>query len=104
MTAYTLDPLTDRRWLDLLRRHPLASVFHSSEWLSALQRTYNYEPVVVTTCPPESELTNGVVFCRIDSLLTGSRWVSVPFSDYCEPLAGSRAELAGVLSALTKLQ
>src|SRR6516225_1621655 len=104
MTTYTLDPLTDTRWLALLRRHPLASVFHSSEWLTALQRTYHYEPVVVTTCPPESELTNGVVFCRIQSLFTGSRWVSLPFSDHCEPLAANTAELANLLGALTQVQ
>jgi CelD/BcsL family acetyltransferase involved in cellulose biosynthesis len=104
MTTYTLNPLTDTRWSDLLRRHPLASVFHSSEWLTALKRTYTYEPVVVTTCPPESDLTNGVVFCRIQSLVTGSRWVSLPFSDHCEPLAADTAELANLLGALTQVQ
>jgi CelD/BcsL family acetyltransferase involved in cellulose biosynthesis len=104
LAIYTLNPLTDARWPDLLLRHPAASVFHTSGWLTALQRTYNYEPMVVTTCAPEAELTNGVVFCRVNSLLTGSRWVSLPFSDHCEPLAESEAELEQLLNSVVGLQ
>jgi lipid II:glycine glycyltransferase (peptidoglycan interpeptide bridge formation enzyme) len=37
-------------------------------------------------------LQNGIVFCVVESWLTGSRLVSLPFSDYCEPLVDTRAE------------
>ena len=100
MPAHTLNPLTDHRWQDLLAKHPSASVFHTPEWLTALQRTYGYEPVVVTTCPPEGELTNGVALCRVKSVLTGSRLVSLPFSDHCEPLANSSAGLDKLMSSI----
>lgn len=102
--VYSLNPLTDSRWQELLLRHPSASVFHTPGWLSALQRTYSFEPFVVTTCPPKAELTNGVAFCRVNSALTGSRWVSLPFSDHCEPLASSSAELDGLLSSIAHLR
>ena len=45
------DPLTDRRWPTLVGEHPLASVFHTQEWLEALRRTYGYAPVAYTTSP-----------------------------------------------------
>lgn len=61
-------------------------MFHSPAWLSALQRTYGYDLLAYTTSPPEAELSDGVVFCRVDSRLTGKRLVSLPFSDHCEPL------------------
>jgi hypothetical protein len=70
-------------------RHPKASVFHTVPWLQAIRRTYGYEPVVFTTSPPTGDLENGLVFCRIDSWLTGHRLVSLPFSDHCEPLCDS---------------
>jgi hypothetical protein len=70
-----------------LERHSDATVFHTREWLDAIRRTYGFDPVVFTT-DRSGELTNGVVFCRINSWLTGKRLVSLPFSDHCQPLAG----------------
>jgi len=97
---HQVDPTTDARWKGLVGRHPSASVFHSVGWLQALRRTYRYEPVVFTTSPPTSELENGLVFCRIDSWLTGSRLVSLPFSDHCEPLCESREDLDSLIRSL----
>ena len=97
---YTIDPLCDPRWPTFLDWHPKASVFHSRGWLEALRRTYDYQPVVLTTCGPDDGLRNGVVFCRVRSSLTGSRMVSLPFSDHCEPLVGEREGLPDLLAAL----
>ena len=85
--VYELDPLSDSRWEVFVSSHPESSVFHSTSWLKALQTAYGYEPVVITTCSPGIPLTNGLVFCRIKSWVTGRRLVSLPFSDHCEPLA-----------------
>jgi hypothetical protein len=89
----TINPLSDRRWDDLIARHPRGSAFHQRSWLEALARTYGYEPVVFTTSAPSAELENGLVFCRIKSWLTGSRLVSLPFSDHCEPICDSAEEM-----------
>ena len=90
---YELDPLSDVRWETFVNSHPKSSVFHSRPWLRALQITYGYTPVVFTTCSRENALINGLVFCRVDSWLTGNRLVSVPFADHCELLSSSSAEL-----------
>jgi len=89
MNVYLVDPTKDARWVELVERHPRASVFHTVGWLEALRRTYGYEPVAFTTSSPTSDLKNGLVFCRINSWLTGRRLVSLPFSDHCEPLCDS---------------
>jgi lipid II:glycine glycyltransferase (peptidoglycan interpeptide bridge formation enzyme) len=83
---YQIDPLSDRRWDAFVESHPNSSVFHTSGWLEALRRTYGYEPVVYTASPPHGELTNGLLFCRLSSWLTGKRLVSIPFSDHCDLL------------------
>jgi CelD/BcsL family acetyltransferase involved in cellulose biosynthesis len=88
MGFYTLNPLTDSRWNEFLARHGQASIFHHPGWLEALQRTYDYEPVVLTTTPAERPLENGLAFCRVSSWVTGRRAVSLPFADHCEPLVG----------------
>jgi Acetyltransferase (GNAT) domain len=93
MKIYQLDPTKDSRWAELVKRHPRASVFHTVAWLRALRLTYGYEPVAFTTSPPTSELTNGLVFCNINSWLTGRRLVSLPFSDHCEFLCDSPEDL-----------
>jgi hypothetical protein len=100
MVVYEIDPLTDDRWPDLLERHSRASVFHTRSWLQALKRTYSYEPVAYTTTAPGTQLTNGWVFCRIRSWLTGSRLVSLPFSDHCDPLINDEVELQQISKAV----
>jgi CelD/BcsL family acetyltransferase involved in cellulose biosynthesis len=97
MTCYKVDPLSDPRWAALVESHPRSSVFHSPNWLRALRAVYGYEPVVVTTCPPDAHLTNGLVFCRINSWLTGRRLVSLPFSDHCDLLIDRPNELDEML-------
>jgi hypothetical protein len=93
MQVYNIDPLRDSRWVQFVKHCPQASVFHTREWLDSIRRTYGYQPVVFTTSPPSGEVRNGLVFCRIRSWLTGSRMVSLPFSDHCEPLADTAEEL-----------
>src|SRR5882724_8306984 len=73
--VHVINPLTDQRWDALIAQHPLASPFHQSGWLQALQRTYGYEPFVLTSAAPGEEVKNGMAFCRVSSLITGIRAV-----------------------------
>jgi hypothetical protein len=100
MRVYQFDPIKDSRWSDFIALHANASVFHSIGWLDALRRTYAYEPVVFTTSSPSDKLTNGMLFCRVHSWITGSRLVSLPFSDHCEPLCDSKDDLAFLIRYL----
>jgi hypothetical protein len=96
-SVYTIDPLKDRRWPELVNRHPDASVFHTQGWLNALKATYQYEPIAFTTSAPGADLRNGIVVCAIRSWLTGRRLVSLPFSDHCHPLIDSANDLRDLL-------
>jgi Acetyltransferase (GNAT) domain len=100
MKFYQIDPTTDSRWAELVERHPNSSIFHTVGWLKALQRTYGYAPVAFTTSPPNGELKNGIVFCHINSWLTGNRLVSLPFSDHCELLCDSARDMNFLIEQL----
>jgi hypothetical protein len=91
--VFEIDPLHDPRWKVFVGSHPDASVFHQVEWLEALQSCYGYEPAALTLTPPGAPLENGLVYCRVQSKLTGNRIVSLPFSDHCEPLINAPEEL-----------
>ena len=98
--VYQIDPLGDPRWPEFVARHPRSSFYHSQPWLESLRRTYGYRPVAYTTSPAGSELRNGLVFCQVESWLTGRRIVSLPFSDHCEPLLGSEDDFEKLISIL----
>ncbi len=100
MTVYKFNPLQDERWSTFLDTNPRASVFHTRAWLAALQKTYGYQPVVYTNSPSGQELSDGVVVCQVESWLTGRRLVSLPFSDYCEPLLHDPASSKAIFGAL----
>jgi CelD/BcsL family acetyltransferase involved in cellulose biosynthesis len=97
MQLYELDPILDDRWEDLVTSHPSSSVFHNRGWLSALVQTYGYRPIALTSTPPGEKLSDGIVFCEVNSWITGSRLVSLPFADHSDPLlneGGGSFELA----------
>jgi lipid II:glycine glycyltransferase (peptidoglycan interpeptide bridge formation enzyme) len=97
---YRIQPVDDPRWGEFVKKHPRASVFHSAAWLEALRRTYGYQPVAITTSAPGQELENGMVFCRVESWLTGRRFVSLPFSDHCEPLVDDAPSMQEMVATL----
>ncbi len=92
MPLYTLDPILDNRWDELVASHPRASAFHHKGWLQALANTYGYRPTILTSTPPGNRLSNGIAFCEIKSWITGSRLVSLPFSDHAEPLLNGNGD------------
>ncbi len=68
-----------------------------------MRSTYGYEPIVYGPQDSSSELKSGIVFCKVKSWLTGRRLVSLPFSDHCDALLESRAELGGLISPLREM-
>lgn len=98
--VHHIHPLEDSRWSGFLERHPRSSIFHTVAWLEAVRRTYGYEAIALTTSAPGDALRNGLVFCRVNSWLTGRRLVSLPFADHCEPLVDDAVGLHSALSAL----
>ncbi len=101
-TSYEIQPLADSRWSEFVNRHPRSSVFHTVPWLEALHKTYGYKPIAFTTSPPGADLQNGLLFCYVNSWLTGRRLVSTPFSDHCEPLVDDPAVWSALFSLLER--
>jgi hypothetical protein len=100
MRIFELNPLTDQRWDHFVEQHPRGSIFHTGGWLQALQNTYQYKPMWVTASAPTEPLSDGMLFCEVNSWLTGRRLVSLPFSDHCDPLITSPGDASGLVEHL----
>ncbi len=82
-----IDPCSDPRWQRLVQQQP-SSVFHSPEWRQVLTDTYGWTMHAYLMLDDSGEPIAGVPFCRVSDML-GTRIVTLPFSDFCDPLVAS---------------
>jgi hypothetical protein len=99
MDFQILDPTTYPGWDNLLLRNQDHTVFHSSVWAKVLSESYRYKPVYFT-CFKESEFSALIPFMDVQSFLTGHRGVSLPFTDYCEPLVSNNLNFQNMLKQI----
>ena len=86
-----LDPTCDPYWDKLAASHPEFTVFHSSAWMRVLSKTYRHKPLVLCWSH-NGEPAAALPILEVASPLTGRRGVSLPFTDFCEPLFFSDCE------------
>jgi hypothetical protein len=91
-----VDPLTYRDWNEHVLATPQASIFHSTNWLRVLQASYGYKPYYFA-CFKGQQLSALLPFMEVKSWITGIRGVSLPFSDYCEPISDENTSYPEVL-------
>jgi hypothetical protein len=83
-----MNPLADREWDNAISVHREATVFHSTAWARVLVDTYGHRPCYVQMSL-NSNLLALVPMMEVRSVLTKSRGICLPFSDYCSPLTYS---------------
>jgi len=97
-TVVTIDPTTDPRWEHLLASRK-ADIFHSPPWLRALRDTYDLSIEARVLVDDAGKPIAGFVYSPIDDVMD-RRIVSLPFSDFCDPLVSTPAEWAAVTSGV----
>ena len=80
-----VDPTRFPGWDERLSRHPDATVFHTSAWARVLSETYAYLPTYFTFIEKD-QLVGLLPFMEIRSWITGTRGVSLPFTDASAPI------------------
>jgi hypothetical protein len=68
-----------------LSNHPDATVFHTSAWARVLSETYGYLPTYFFSMEKD-QLVGLLPFMEIRSWITGTRGVSLPFTDASAPI------------------
>ena len=83
-----------------MSRHPQGSVYHCSFWMEVLQKAFGYHPMCFIAVNGNDEVIGCAAFAIVRSHLTGSRLVSLPFSDYCEILSDNLSTERAILEAV----
>ncbi len=83
-----IDPMNIEKWDEHLLRYPGATFFHTQCWAKLLSDSYGYRPKYLSIYDKD-DLCFLLPLMEVNSILTGRRGVSLPFSDYCEPMVGS---------------
>ena len=99
MSLEIIDPTRYPKWDELLLRTPGASFFHSSGWAKVLAESYGYTPLYFTVLE-NGKLRALVPMMEVNSFLTGKRGVSLPFTDYCEPIIEEGIEFQDLLNPI----
>jgi lipid II:glycine glycyltransferase (peptidoglycan interpeptide bridge formation enzyme) len=97
-----LDP-SDECWTAFVTSNPRANIFHHPAWINLLAECYGYRPFVVVVRDASGRISAGLPVMEVNSPLTGRRWVSLPFSDYCAPLCRDDNSLDQLTRELTCL-
>jgi CelD/BcsL family acetyltransferase involved in cellulose biosynthesis len=76
-----------------------ASAFHHPAWAELLSACYGYKCFAFVLMD-DDKVVAGLPFVEVGIRLTGRRWISLPFTDYCPPLAESDSALRALTEAL----
>ncbi len=98
-----IDPHTDARWTAFVEGHPDALVFHHPLWMKVLESAYGYRQVSLA-CFDGGEISAVLPLLEIRSRLTGTRAVSLPFSDCCTLLARDPSARAAIVVRVGELR
>ncbi len=94
-----LSPLTYPGWNGLVLASGGGSFFHSSYWARVLHESYGYKPVYFASIG-KNRFETLSPFMEVDSPLTGRRGVSLPFTDYCEPILPGDGDAGRVMDGI----
>lgn len=92
-----VDPAACADWDKHILSLPGCSFFHTSMWSEVLKESYRYRPVYFTEIEG-GEIKSVLPVMSVESIITGKRGVSLPFSDYCEPLVEDLTSFNSLLS------
>jgi CelD/BcsL family acetyltransferase involved in cellulose biosynthesis len=76
----------DRRWLELVRRHPDASAFHHPGWSRVVSSAYGFRCVVLALEDGGGRVVAGIPVAEVRNPWSRRRLVALPFTDHCPPL------------------
>jgi CelD/BcsL family acetyltransferase involved in cellulose biosynthesis len=97
-----IDPRTDPLWSQLLERQR-DSLFHSGLWLEVLHRTYQMDIQANLLLNDAAEPEAGIHYCAISDI-RGERIISLPFSDYCDPLVSNDVQWDALIEPLLDMR
>ncbi|TMD81794.1 MAG: GNAT family N-acetyltransferase [Chloroflexi bacterium] len=96
--------IDDPRWTAFIASQPDATLFHHPAWVQALAEAYGYDPFLIIHADEDGNIVAGMPVLDVRSALRGRRRISLPFTDYCPPLARNAQRLTFFAEELNRWQ
>jgi hypothetical protein len=94
--------INDKRWINFIEDRPEADIFHTPHWANNLAQCYGYKPFALVL-EKDGKITAGLSVMEVNNILSGRRWVSLPYTDHCAPLFENDLALNQLTDALVSL-
>ncbi len=99
MNRQWLDPRLDPNWDDRLLQNGDFYFFHTSGWARVLGESYRYDPMYLMSGSGD-RIDFLMPMMEVRSRLTGTRGVSLPYTDFCPLLIRDTADLPLAIQAV----
>lgn len=93
-------PCTNPTWTQFIANHPDAAPFHHLAWVQLLSDCYGYRAFALALSGDAGQIIAGLPAVEVRGLGGKTRWVSLPFTDYCPPLVENSAALTALTDVL----
>ena len=94
--------ILDEQYTAFLRRHDEVTPFHLPSWSEVIAASYGFAPSVFCIRDDVGEICAASPGVHVGGRLRGRRWVSLPFTDACAPLADDPAAAEAFAAALDR--
>ena len=97
-----LTPEFFKKWDSFVETHPSGSIYHLSGWKKVLEESFKHiTGEILAICEEDSsEIVAGLPLYLVNSKITGKRYVSSPFANFCDPLTSDPEDAKLLLTIL----
>lgn len=81
----------DSRWIEFIESHQDTTAFHHPSWARLIAECYRYRAFALARLDLQGRVIAGMPVIEVGGAFRRRRWVSLPFTDWCQPLARSEA-------------
>lgn len=94
--------IRDEEYTAFLRRQEAVTPFHLPSWSEVIARCYGFAPSVFCIRDADGKVCAASPGMHVGGRLRGRRWVSLPFTDACPPLAADGAAADALAAELDR--
>lgn len=94
-----VNPASDPRWGELVRRLPDGLVYHYPAWLQVIEEAFNYKPAHLACEDADGQLRGILPLFSTRGLFTGHRFSSLPRTPVAGPLAHDEQAMAALVQS-----
>jgi len=89
-----------KQWDDFVAQHPEGTAFHLTGWIKTIHETYGVKPLLYVLQNGDGQICGAAPFIMITSPITGTRIVSLPFSDHSGPICNDGTQEKELLEGI----